>query len=175
VILALALVVLQIPGSGLAAGSADAALVAVRQERVAVLRTAAPLPDAASVRPEIPVTPAIALVIPAPHPQRRPLTPPNRKAWVALTLIQHSAATFDAWTTRHKLEQGGYRETNPLLKPFANNASLYVAVQGLPFAADFAAKRLQTSQRPIIRRLWWLPQAVQTVTSMYFGISNLRK
>jgi hypothetical protein len=53
----------------------------------------------------------------------------RRRKWLALSIAQHSAATFDAWSTRQAISTGQYRELNPALRPFAGNASLYAAIQ----------------------------------------------
>src|SRR5882724_8129552 len=54
---------------------------------------------------------------------------PSRSLWLTLTIAQHGAATFDAWSTRRAISSGQCQERNPLLKPFAGNGSLYAAIQ----------------------------------------------
>lgn len=63
---------------------------------------------------------------------RAPVKPrseqPGTPLWLTLTIAQHSAATFDAWSTRRAISSGQGLELNPLLQPFAGNASLYAAI-----------------------------------------------
>jgi hypothetical protein len=99
----------------------------------------------------------------------------SKRVWMALTLAQHSAATFDAWTTRRNVSSGHYHENNPFLKPFAGNNSLYAVVQITPLVFDLVGQRMRHSERPWARRFWWMPQAVQTATHLAFGARNLAK
>ncbi len=99
----------------------------------------------------------------------------DKRFWLILTATQHAAATFDAVTTRRKTGTGRYREDNPLLRPFAGNASLYAVVQIGPVLLDFAGRRMQKSNVRFVRQLWWLPQSAQTATHLAFGAWNLTK
>ena len=99
----------------------------------------------------------------------------SKRKWIALSIAQHGAAVFDAWTTRRKLSGGGYHESNPLLKPFAGNNSLYAVTQITPAALDLLGNRMRKSERPWVRRLWWLPQAAQTAMQITCGATNLAK
>jgi hypothetical protein len=96
----------------------------------------------------------------------------QRRDWVALTIAQHSAATFDAWTTRRAISAGAY-ETDPLLRPFARNASVYAAIQVSPLLLDYVSKRMMTSRHGWMRRTWWIPQAVSTTAFFISGAHNL--
>ncbi len=96
-----------------------------------------------------------------------------RKAWIGLAVAQHSAATFDAWTTRRAITRGGAQELNPMLKPFAGNASLYAAVQVAPTLLDYLGRRMMTSRHAILRKTWWLPQVLGTAASVAGGVHNL--
>lgn len=98
----------------------------------------------------------------------------EKRIWVALTVSQHAAATFDAWSTRQKVKTGLYRENNPLLRPFAGNASLYAAIQVTPLVLDYMSHRLLHS-RGQLRRWWWVPQATQIAASLTFAATNLAK
>lgn len=57
-------------------------------------------------------------------------------AWLTLTVSQHSAALFDAWSTRKVLVSCKGYERDPLLKPFAGSAAIYPATQVFPAALD---------------------------------------
>jgi hypothetical protein len=186
-ILVLALAVLQIPGSGMDR-TVNQSIVRVGNsyQRPVAAQIMAPQPtsvsptDHSSSMKLASAEYTTAALLPAVVPkttvgERRAVRSPDRRLWLTLGLIQHSAATFDAWTTRYKLQEGRYRETNPLLKPFAGNASIYVVVQAAPFAMDFTGRKMQRSRNRVVRKLWWLPQTAQAATSIYFGITNLQK
>jgi hypothetical protein len=103
-----------------------------------------------------------------PHYER-----PSRRLWLTLTIAQHGAATFDAWSTRHVISSGQGHEQNPLLKPFAGNASLYAAIQVGPSVLDYVGRRMMKSQHGWARHTWWLPQALGTAASLASGVHNL--
>ena len=122
-----------------------------------------PTPAGTSIEPVLLVKPS------------KPSPAGSKRVWLALTIAQHSAATFDAWTTRRRVSSGSYHENYPLLKPFAGNSSLYAVVQITPVVFDFVGQRMRHSDRPWMRRIWWVPQAAQTVTHLAFGARNLSK
>jgi hypothetical protein len=97
----------------------------------------------------------------------------HRREWIALGIAQHSAAAFDAWSTRRALSTGDAQESNPVLRPFANNSSLYAAIQVGPVLFDYVSRRMMTSQHGWERRTWWILQAASTVTSLASGAHNL--
>lgn len=98
----------------------------------------------------------------------------SRRLWLTLTIAQHGAATFDAWSTRRAISSGQCQERNPLLKPFAENASLYAAIQVGPTVLDYLGRRMMKSQQGWARHAWWLPQAVGTAISVGSAAHNLR-
>ncbi len=95
------------------------------------------------------------------------------KLWYALVAAGHGAATFDAWATRRVIQSGRGHELNPLLKPFANSNALYAAVQVGPALFDFLGRRMMRSEKPWVRRMWWLPQTLGTAASFWSGAHNL--
>lgn len=97
---------------------------------------------------------------------------PSRKTWTALSLLQHGAATFDAYSTRVAISQGA-TERDPLMRPFANSNGIYAAIQVAPLALDYAARRMQRSPNNFIRRMWWMPQSVSTAGFLISGVHNL--
>ncbi len=125
------------------------------------------------------VTSAIALassapIVPVyPSPARIHLDQHMRRIWLGLCIAQHSGAAFDAWTTRRVLSQGNAQELNPMLRPFAGNASLYAAVQVGPTIFDYLSRRMMTSRRGWIRHGWWIPQTVSAALSVTSGMHNL--
>jgi hypothetical protein len=83
-------------------------------------------------------------------------TPPDlrtRRLWLGLTIAAHSGAAFDAWSTRRLISAGG-QELNPIVRPFAGNASLYVATQIGPTIWDYLGQRMMNSRHLWIRRCW---------------------
>ena len=64
-------------------------------------------------------------------------------------------------------------EANPLLRPFAGNASMYAAVQVAPTILDFVSRRMMNSSHAWMRNTWWLPQAVSAVVSLSSGVHNM--
>jgi len=98
----------------------------------------------------------------------------QKREWLALSIAAHGAAGFDAWTTRKVLSSvPGAQESNPLLRPFAGNASMYAAVQVAPTILDYLSRRMMNSRHDVLRNTWWLPQAVSAVVSVASGVHNL--
>lgn len=98
---------------------------------------------------------------------------PNSRNWYLLAAASHGAAGFDAWTTRRSMQSGAV-ELNPLLKPFANSNAIYPALQVGPTVSSYLAKRMMRSNRPLYRKLWWVPQVASTAVSLTCGIKNSR-
>ena len=98
----------------------------------------------------------------------------QHREWLALSIAAHSAAGFDAWSTRRVLSSMPQaQETNPLLRPFAGNASMYAAVQVAPTILDFVSHRMMNSGHAWIRHTWWVPQVVSAVVSLGSGVHNV--
>lgn len=97
----------------------------------------------------------------------------NQILWRGLAIMSHSAATFDAWSTRRAITNSGAQELNPMLKPFAGNASLYAAIQVAPFLMDYAGKKMMYSRHSLLRRTWWIPQSASFVSSIFCGAHNV--
>jgi hypothetical protein len=98
----------------------------------------------------------------------------QNREWLALSFAAHSAAGFDAWSTRRVISSvPNAEEMNPFLKPFAGNASMYAAVQVLPTVLDFVSRRMMNSRNEFLRHTWWLPQAVSAVVSVSSGVHNM--
>jgi hypothetical protein len=98
---------------------------------------------------------------------------PSRRKWLAFSIAQHSAATFDAYATRRAIQNGAY-EADPFMKPFAGSPGIYGAIQICPLAADYVAKRMQRSESPLLRHTWWLPQAIGTGVYLFSGAHDLQ-
>jgi hypothetical protein len=124
--------------------------------------TTAPM---AFLKPARPMTVSVAQLM---EENRR-----NQRIWRGLLIASHSAATFDAWSTRHAITTTGAQEMDPLLKPFAGNASLYVAIQAGPAVMDFVARKMMYSKYSWMRHTWWVPQSASFVASLFCGAHNL--
>jgi hypothetical protein len=143
------------------------------------IETADALPDAPVPAAAISTPPTPAAFIQAPGQMIISITDLHdeysRKQWEwrGLAIAASSSAAFDAWTTRRAITNYGAQELNPLLRPFAGNASLYVAMQAGPALMDFAGKKMMYSPHSWMRRFWWVPQSASTVASLFCGGHNL--
>ena len=97
----------------------------------------------------------------------------RKRVWLGLMMAQHSAATFDAWSTRRVISSGEGVELNPTLRPFAGNDSLYAAIQVAPLLFDYVSRRMMNSRYGWARRTWWMPQSLSTAVSVASGAHNL--
>jgi len=144
------------------------------------IETGALLPEAS-----VPVPPAVVNV-PAPVAFIKPGKPAtvsvndliaeNRRKqiwWRSLIVASSGAATFDAWSTRHAITNYGAQELNPMLRPFADNASLYAAIQVGPLVMDYVGRKMMYSRHTWVRRMWWVPQSASFVSSIACGVHNL--
>ncbi len=98
---------------------------------------------------------------------------PSRRSWLALSLVQHGAAAFDAYTTRQSISRGNV-ELDPMMRPFAHSPGLYAAIQVGPVILDIVARKMQHSPNNFVRHMWWVPQSVSTASFIYSGAHNLR-
>jgi hypothetical protein len=97
---------------------------------------------------------------------------PSRRNWLLLSFVQHGAAAFDAYATRQAIATGA-REDDPFMRPFAHTPAIYFANQAGPLLLDFAARRMQRSRNPLLRRTWWLAQSASTGFFLLSGVHNL--
>jgi hypothetical protein len=93
--------------------------------------------------------------------------------WRGLVVASSGAATFDAWSTRRAITKYGAQELDPMLKPFAGNASIYAAVQVGPALMDYIGRKMMYSRHSWMRRTWWIPQSASFVTSIFCGAHNV--
>ncbi len=142
-----------------------------------VLNTESTNIDAALATAPTVVSPALIMAVqPATAPRKKSLKeehPTALKIWKGLAIGQSAAAGFDAWSTRRNIETGKFVETNPWLKPFADNASLYAVMQIRPVIFDYVGHRMLRSDKKWVRNLWWVPQTAQTVTNLWCGAKNM--
>ncbi|HZR31057.1 MAG TPA: hypothetical protein VFA76_04280 [Terriglobales bacterium] len=163
------------PASALANGnkhSADALDPAADPMGVG-LATFASLRPAELYASSVSVAPVVstATVVTKQHMQEPPAA--NMKLWYAVTVLPHAAAAFDGWTTREVISSGKGRELNPFMKPFANSAAIYPALQVVPASMDYLGLRFMRSRSPLLRKLWWTPQVASAAISVACGIHNL--
>lgn len=97
---------------------------------------------------------------------------PPRAPWVILSVVQHGAATFDAYSTRRAIK-GGAVERDPPLRPFAHSSVVYGAIQLTPAMLDILARSMQGSRKSLWRHTWWVPQSASTSVSILSGVHNL--
>jgi hypothetical protein len=97
----------------------------------------------------------------------------SKRAWLALAFAEHGAAAFDAYSTRISIGHGNVEE-DVLMKPFAHSDAIYVATQVTPFLMDFVSRRMQRSENPFLRRVWWMPQSMEMGLSIFAGVHNLK-
>jgi hypothetical protein len=97
---------------------------------------------------------------------------PARRNWLMLAVLEHSAATFDAYSTREAISRGA-AEGDPLMRPFAHSPAIYAALQVGPILFDVLARHMQRSQYGFERRTWWVPQTASTGMSIFAGVHNL--
>jgi hypothetical protein len=155
----------------------------------ASMATVAYAPGLLNPEPIKPATPVIATPDPAPvspvAAQPLPIVPVyaplkinsdahRNREWLALSIAAHGTAAFDAWSTRRVLSAiPNAQEANPLLRPFAGNASMYAAVQVTPAVLDYLSRRMMNSRHAWMRHTWWVPQAVSAAVSLGSGVHNL--
>ena len=98
---------------------------------------------------------------------------PSRRSWLALAVAEHSAAAFDAYSTRQAISRGAV-EDDPLMQPFAHSPMIYAATQVGPLMFDYLSRRMQRSEYGFVRRMWWAPQSLSMGVSIFAGVHNLR-
>jgi hypothetical protein len=129
--------------------------------------------EASSREPLVP-RPEVLPLEPAKLAFSRPYeTRAQKKMWYGLAVAGHSAAGFDAWSTRRAISGHYGTESNPFLRPFAHSWSMYAATQVSPVVMDFLGKRMMVSPHRWVRRMWWLPQSVGTSFSFAAGVHNI--
>lgn len=100
-------------------------------------------------------------------------TPTQRVAWIGLSIAGHGTAAFDAYSTRQALSGGYGTESNPLLRPFAHSGAIYAATQVSPTVMDFLGHKMMKSRSPLVRKMWWVPQAAGAGFSFAAGMHNM--
>lgn len=99
-------------------------------------------------------------------------TPRQQKLWYTFMAVGHSAAGFDAYTTRRAISGNYGTEGNPLLRPFSHSNAIYAATQASPAVMDYVGRRLMTTSHPMLRKFWWVPQVAGAGFSLGAGMHN---
>jgi hypothetical protein len=99
-------------------------------------------------------------------------TPRQQKLWYTFMAVGHSAAAFDAYSTRRAISGNYGTEGNPLLRPFSHSNAIYAATQVSPAVMDYVGRRMMTSSHPTLRRFWWVPQVAGASLSFGAGMHN---
>jgi hypothetical protein len=97
----------------------------------------------------------------------------EKMTWYSLLVAEHAGAVLDAWSTRRALSGNYGREADPIMRPFAHSGTIYIATQVTPFLMDIISRRLMTSERPWLHKLWWVPQSTMASVSFEAGIHNI--
>jgi hypothetical protein len=97
----------------------------------------------------------------------------EKMTWYSLMIATHTGAALDAWSTRRALSGNFGREGDPLMRPFAHSKTLYLATQVTPLLMDIIGRRAMTSERPWLRKLWWVPQSTMATVSFEAAIHNI--
>jgi len=59
------------------------------------------------------------------------------------------------------------------MRPFAHSRTIYVATQVTPLLMDILGRRMMTSERPWVHKLWWVPQSAMASVSIEAGAHNI--
>lgn len=101
---------------------------------------------------------------------------PTPKSWYVLAAVAAAAGGADAVTTVQMKAHLGteFRELDPLAKPFVNlpKPAYYASDLALSGAVSLAGLKMSHSASPVIRKLWWLPQALQTGLNTSMAVRN---
>ena len=136
------------------------------------------LPDAPIAKPEGTVESSSIAIKPFSNSSLKPAmerplpTPRQQKLWYTFMAAGHSAAAFDAYSTRRAISGNYGTEGNPLLRPFSHSSAIYAATQVSPAIMDYVGRRMMTSSHPTLRRFWWVPQVAGAGFSFGAGMHN---
>jgi hypothetical protein len=180
-LLSAALFLMWLPNSDLpkpATTDSPALAHAVASESVKGSAARTALPDAPIAKSE-PAVESSSLAVqpfssaPLKSAMERPApTARQQKLWFTFMAVGHSAAAFDAYSTRRAISGNYGTEGNPLFRPFSHSNAIYAATQVSPAVMDYVGRRMLTSSHPTLRRFWWVPQVVGAGFSFSAGMHN---
>lgn len=93
------------------------------------------------------------------------------KPLAKLSTLTVLAAEFDAVTTYQGLKSGGAYEANPMMRPFARNASIFPVAGASALGVNFLGTRLKKSNHP---KLGKAIQIIWIGAHVAAGVSNIR-
>jgi hypothetical protein len=176
-----ALLLMWLPNSDFpkpAASDSPAFAKAIAPESSKDLAARPVLPDAPIAKPEATVESSSIAIKPPSNSSLKPAmerplpTPRQQKLWYTFMAAGHTAAAFDAYTTRRAISGNYGTEGNPLLRPFSHSNAIYAATQVSPAVMDYVGRRMMTSGHPTFRRFWWIPQVAGAGFSFGAGMHN---
>jgi hypothetical protein len=135
-----------------------------------------PAQEALAEKPEIPDQPAVPIrsVVPE-KPAPKPnffLRPFYDSHILILAEINTGAAVWDDVASRRIINRGGF-ERNPLMRPFVHNpGTLAGETIAEVWLVSYVADRMKRSSHPVLRKNWWLPQALNITAKLYGGINS---
>jgi hypothetical protein len=136
------------------------------------------LPDAPIAKSEVTAESSSIAIKPFSNSALKPAmerpvpTPRQQKLWYTFMAVSHSAAAFDAYSTRRAISGNYGTEGNPLLRPFSHSNAIYAATQVSPAVLDYVGRRMMTSTHPTLRKFWWVPQVAGAGFSFGAGMHN---
>jgi hypothetical protein len=136
------------------------------------------LPDAPTAKSEVTAESSSIAIKPFSNSALKPAmerpvpTPRQQKLWYTFMAVGHSAAAFDAYSTRRAISGNYGTEGNPLLRPFSHSNAIYAATQVSPAVMDYVGRRMMTSSHPTLRKFWWVPQVAGASFSFGAGMHN---
>jgi len=180
-LLSAALLLMWLPNSDLpkpAASDSPALANSVASGSVKDSAARVALPDAPIAKSE-PAVESSSLAVqpfsiaPLKSAMERPAPTARQQAlWYTFMAVSHSAAAFDAYSTRRAISGNFGTESNPLLRPFSHSNAIYAATQVSPAVMDYVGRRMMTSNHPTLRRFWWVPQVAGASFSFSAGMRN---
>ena len=86
------------------------------------------------------------------------------------------SSAFDVETTFAALKNPHVREGNPIMKPFVNlgRPATYSFVGGMDAGSIYFSYRMKKSDKPGLRKLWWIGPVSASVAHCFVGGLNLR-
>lgn len=119
------------------------------------------------------MAPVIKTLPDKPAPQPNFLIRPFYDSHVAiLAEINIGAALWDDIASRRIIATGGF-ERNPLMRPFIHNrGTLAAETVAEVWLVSYFGDRMKHSPHPILRKTWWLPQALNITAKLYGGINS---
>jgi hypothetical protein len=102
-------------------------------------------------------------------------TPPRKSNWrpvLLMTAASVGAAIVDVEASQHCTAAGTCQEANPLMPH--NRAGMFGVKSGFAFGTTLEGFALRRSRSPVLRRMWWVPQAVYIASSTYGASTGLR-